>query len=136
MKIIKHILIILAAALVVVGITLGLSKTSVVQNMVPTRSFEQRQPTSTTTPVASAQASTATTTENNQTVNATTVQSEFRGGHSDSGSLSNIQQVLQSLVIISLIILPFAVVPGLFNRGKKSPPSGKPRPPLDQTTYA
>jgi len=134
MKIIKHILIILAAALVVVGIALGLSKTSVVQNMVPTRGFEQRQPTSTTAPAASAQASTATTTENNQTVNATTTQPEFRGGHSDSGSLSNILQLLQSLVIISLIVLPFAVVPGLLNRGKKGPPSGK--PPLDQTTYA
>jgi len=134
MKIIKHISIILAAALVVIGIALGLSQTSFVQNMTPTRGFEQRQPASTTTPVASAQASTATTTADNQTVDAAAAQPEFRGGDRDSGSLSNILQVLQSLVIISLIVLPFAVVPWLRNRGPKGPPSG--RPPLDQETYA
>lgn len=136
MKIIRRTSIILAAALVIVGLAFGLSKTSFVQGIVPTRGFERRQPTSATISVDPAQASTDTATENSQTTNATPAQPEFRGEHRESGGLSNILQVLQSLVIIALIVLPFAVVPRLRNGGKKGSSSGEPQPPLDQETYA
>lgn len=122
MKLIMRISSILAAALIVVGLAFGLSKTSYVQTMVPSRSFERPQLTTTTT-VDSTQAGVAATTETSQTESATPTQPEFEREHNESGRIFGFLEVLQNFGVMSLIVLPFALWPWFLDRRKKGLPA-------------
>lgn len=122
MKLIPRISIILAAAFIVVGLAFGLSKTSYVQSLVPTQSFEHRPMTTTSTDSAQATADMTTadtTTENSTTIDGIAAQPDFAGEHNEPSGLFGLLQVGQNLGIMSLIVLPFAIWPWFFNRGKK-----------------
>lgn len=132
MNIFGRIMAILAAALVIVGIALGLAKAGVIQSNLPERSgYEQRQVTSTTTPATPTQANASTTSSDSQVAN----QAFGPGGNHEreqGSNLSDIVQVFMNFIIVSLIVLPFAIVPKFLNKSK----SGGPQPPLDHATYA
>jgi len=141
MNIFGRITAILAAALVVVGIALGLAKTGVIQSNMPERGgYEQRQVASTTTTATSTQASDSTS--SSSMTNSSTASSDSQttnadfgpGGHEreEGGSIFGIVQVFMNLIIESLIVLPFVLLPKLWNKSK----SGGPQPPLDNATYA
>ena len=106
MNIFGRITAILAAALVVVGIALGLAKTGVIQSNMPERGgYEQRQVTSTTTTATTTQASDSTS--SSSTANSSTTSNEGQptnadfgpGGHEreEGGSIFGIVQVFMNL---------------------------------------
>ncbi|MFN8494311.1 MAG: hypothetical protein U0350_42320 [Caldilineaceae bacterium] len=132
MKIFGRIMTILAAALVVVGIALGLAKTGIIQSSMPERGgYEQRQVSGTTTTATTTPANTSTTSSDSQVSN----QAFGPGGDHEreqGGNLSDIVQVFMNFIIVSLIVLPFALVPKFLNKGK----TGGSQPPLDTATYA
>lgn len=119
MKLILRISIILAAALMVVGLTFGLSKTSYVQNMMPTNNFERQLPATTTTTVDATQTSADTTTETSATSDTASAQPEFERDHEEPSGIFGLLQVGQNFGIMSLIVLPFALWPWFTNRNKK-----------------
>ncbi|MFN8441036.1 MAG: hypothetical protein U0175_09715 [Caldilineaceae bacterium] len=119
MKILMRTSIILAAALVVVGLTFGISKTSYVQNLFPTTNFERQLPVSTTTTVDSTQTSAGTTTETSVTSDTATTQPQFERDHEEPSGIFGLLQVGQNFGIMSLIVLPFALWPWFVNRNKK-----------------
>jgi hypothetical protein len=136
MKLLGRISIILAAALVVVGIAIGLSQTSYVQNMTPARNgFEQRQSISATANGATVQGGTGATTSSGQPFNpsgSSNDTSTGKGGR--SGSLFAIAQVGMNFSMISIIVMPFAIVPRILRARKGNPPGGQQHPPLDEAT--
>lgn len=90
MKLIARILLILAAALVVVGITFELGQTSYAQNLFPSRGRPQM----------AVQTSGGTTTDASST---TERAAPARGGESRGASLFGIVEVVKDLVIIAVI---------------------------------
>ncbi len=125
MKILGRIAIILTAALLVVGIAIGLSQTGYLQNMTPTRGdFGSQIATGVTA------STTVATTGQPSSVDSTTVNHEFaREGH-NAASLFGIVQVLQSLIIIGLIVSPFAIAPRFMRKREPGASSGQPPPAL------
>lgn len=139
MKIFGRITAILAAALIVVGIALGLAKTGVIQSNLPERGgYEQRQvasTTATTTQASDSTSSSSTTNSSTATSDSQTTNANFAPGRherEEGGSIFGIVQVFMNLIIESLIVLPFVLLPKLWNKSK----SGGPQPPLDNATYA
>ncbi|MCX6046729.1 MAG: hypothetical protein NT075_16620 [Chloroflexi bacterium] len=118
MQLLGRIAIILAAALLVVGIAIGLSHTSYLQNMTPTRG--EFAPQSMTGGTAG---NTVARTRSQDSGDSGGRNREFgREGH-NAASLFGIVQVIQNLLIIGLIVLPFALAPR-FMPGRKSGGSG------------
>ena len=113
MKLIMRISIILAAALMVVGLAFGLSKTSYVQTMLPTGNFERQLPATTTTSADS-------TTETSATSDTASAQPEFERDHEEPSGLFGLMQVGQNFGIMGLIVLPFALWSWFANRNKKA----------------
>ncbi|CAN5537480.1 hypothetical protein BH10CHL1_BH10CHL1_05210 [soil metagenome] len=112
MKILGRIVIILTAALMVVGIAIGLSQASYLQNITPNRGEFVPQ---TTTSVTSDSTVALAQSPNSGAPN---------GGFAQEGHNSaSLFGIIQNLLIVGLIVLPFALAPR-FMRGRQSAGSG------------
>jgi len=120
MKIVGRITVILAAALVVVGLALGLAQTPYLQNRPPNRGgFEQQRLTSATASSNTGSSSTGNVTNPNQRLNRGGASGGFERTRGRSGNLFAIVSVIQSFAIISLIVALVVFAPRLW-QGRRS----------------
>ena len=126
MKIVGRIAVILAAALVVVGVALGLSQAGYLQNSGPSRGdFERPRLANGTSSSDVAQTNTGNATNRAQRFHRDGAADGFERERGHSGTLFGIVSVIQNFAIISLIVGVVVFIPRLWQGRQVNTPSGQ-----------